>query len=661
MSIKEGDKKKQKSKPQQKKSAKRTDSNHAGKWIWAALAIVLVTTFIIYLRATSFDLLLFWDDNSYITNNDHIKALHWENIRLIFTNFYTSNYQPITMLFYAIEYKIGHGQAFIFHFINILFHLLNTYLVYVFIRKISPKNAMVALITAAFFAVHPMHVESVAWVAERKDVMYSFFFLLSLIIYLKYLESKELKHLAATLILFVLSCLSKSAAVIFPLVLLLIDYYSARRLNWKMAIEKIPFFIISLVFGIVAIYSQKSSGVLQDWAPNMSFIEHLAIVSFSFVSYFFKAFIPVNLSAIYPYPIEIGKTLSAIYFLSILFVGIALFFVWYSRRWGKDILFGFLFFVITIILVLQFIPVGSAIMADRYTYIPYIGIFFIVGKIYERLSTKLSAKNSFQKISLSVLFIFFIGFSIISFGRVKVWENDDTLFSDVIKKYPNCSNAYVNRGNFYNAYYAKKVYVNDKIKSEAYIKKAINDFDNAIKFELIPKNNWRAYFNLGLAKGDLGDIVGAAEDFGNSIELHPDNRYSYLYRGVYFLNYFANNMYVNDKIKREMYIRRSIEDFENSLKLTLNQPEKIQLYKNIGTAKAQLGDYAGAISSYDEIVKIDPNNAEAYVKRSDVRYQIKDYEGALEDCNKAIELNPQDVNSIKNRDIVKAVLENSKK
>ncbi len=661
MKVKENKPKKPQSKLNSQKTAKKSENQNFSKWVWFFLAGIFITTFIIYLKAIGYNLLLYWDDNFYITANDHIKDLNWTTVKLIFSNFYASNYQPLVMLFYAVEYKLGSGQAQIFHFINILFHLLNTYLVFVLVKKIAPKNVFVALITAAFFAVHPMHVESVAWVSERKDVMYSFFFLLGLVSYVKYLDQKTYKRLIITLIFFVLSCLSKSAAVVFPMVMLLIDYYLSRKIDRKMIFEKIPFFLVSLVFGFVALYSQKSSGVLEDWAPKMSFIEHMSVIAFSFCSYIFKAFIPINLSAIYPYPMEIGHTLPVLYYLSLLFVIIILFFVGFSYRWGKDILFGFLFFIITIILVLQFLPVGSAIMADRYTYIPYIGLFIIVGKVFDYFYSKAKNRQAFRKYSLAfLLFLFFI-FSAVSFVRVSVWKNDETLFSDAINKYPNCSIAYVNRGNYYNGYLANQVYKGNTENEIKYINLAIKDFENAIKYELIPKNNWRAYFNLGLAHGNAGDIAGAVEDFNKSIELNADNRYGFLSRGVHYLNYYANNVYINDKAKREFYINKAVSDFESSLALSSSRDEKIVLYKNLGVAKVQLGDYNGAIRFYDKLIDLDPKNADAYVKRSDARYQIKDYQGAFDDCNKAIELDPGNTITVKNREIVRAILESSKK
>jgi len=542
------------------------------RWIWFALAVVIITTFAIYLKAIHFEIFYCWDDNVYIRENNFIKALGWEHIKSIFSTFYFGNYHPFTTLFYAVEYKTGHGDFSIFHFNNILLHLINTVLVFVFVRKISQANPAVALITAAFFAVHPMHVESVAWVSERKDVLYTFFFLLSLIFYSDYLKSQKIKYLLPAFFLFICSCLSKSAAVVLPLVLLLLDYYAGRKISQKMFLEKIPFFIISLIFGIVAIYSQKSSGAIQDMAPDMTFMEHLATISYSFITYLFKAFIPVSLSAYYPYPSGLGSTLPVIYYLSIFIVALLVFFVWYSRKWGKDILFGFMFFVITIILVLQIIPIGATSMAERYTYLPYIGLFFIVGKLYETLSGPVKVRKKMKTSLLIVLALGFIAFSAITNERIKKWENEEILFSDVIAKHPDVGIAYLNRGNYHYSYYANTLFVNDLLKRKTYIEKAARDFESTLKCELSKDNKVKAYFNLGTAKKDLGDYTGAIKDLDSAIKI--DNKY-----------YSA--------------------------------------YNNRGAAKYMVNDYQGAIDDWNKAIEINPALTEAISNRDTLTRILK--------------------------------------
>ena len=637
-------------KPSQKTPDHKADTGYTGKWAWLALAAVAMVTFIIYFRTIGFGYV--WDDDLYILQNNHINDIRWENIKLFFTNFYAGNYQPATILLYAAEHKLFRDSSAFLHVNNILLHAANTFLVFMLIRRISPGNIAVALITAALFAVHPMHVESVAWISGRKDVLYSFFFLLSLIMYSSYLKKQTFTPLALTALFFVLSCLSKSGAVVLPLVMLLLDYYSNREYCRKMLVEKIPFFCISIVFGIAALYSQKSS--IQDMAPVMSVPDHVSVVASSFISYIFKAIVPLNLSAFYPYPPETGHTLPAIYYLSVICVGILLLCVCYSRRSGKDIVFGFLFFTSTIILVLQLIPVGAATMADRYTYIPYIGIFFLIGKLYERTSGHAGSTVNLKAISSMVVIAGFIALSAISYQRTAVWENNATLFTDAINKFPYANFPYFIRGTYYLNSYEKPA--GNEIRNEAYLKMAVSDFGNAIKFTTDPKRKADIYYNLGSAKGSSGDFAGAAGAYDKSIELNPGYGDTYLNRGAVYLNYYANELYAGQTIRRVEYIKKAISDFENALKFNANPNESGGVSYNLGIAKYNLGDYAGTVCDLERVIRVDENNANAYNILGCAKYQLKDYKGALQDFNKLLQLNPRDSNAIKNRDLVTATI-----
>ncbi len=590
MNTKHRNKITQKTKPQQKKPTSKVEKNSISKWVWIALSVVFVTTFIVYFKAIGFGF-LDWDDTTYISNNQDIKNLSWANIKIFFTEFFFANYQPVTLLFYALEHKIGAGNASIYHLNNIILHILNTYLVFVLIKRISPKSNVVALITAAFFAVHPMHVESVAWISERKDVLYSFFFLLSLIMYTDYLNLHKIKYLIYAAIFFVLSCLSKSAAVITPLIMLLFDYYCNRKYNWKMIIEKVPFFTISLIFGIIAIYSQK--GVVRDYTFSLTIFERMSITSYSFINYILKAFVPIHLSAIYPYPIKTGESLPLLYSLAPFGVGLILVLIFQSRKWGKEIVFGFLFFVISIILVLQFFPVGDATMADRYTYIPYIGIFFLVGKLYEYLL--LSNKRSHTKYKSYLFFVLLSGLILFSFSaknRVKIWENEESLFGDVIIKFPTTSLAYNNIGYKQLNVFALKEHKQNPVLKNMYLEKAEYNFTKAIQFA---PTFVLFQLNRGITRFYRGNFKDAIDDINKYISIFLDNAEAYNFKGK---------------------------------------------------AMGSTGDFHEAITNFTHAIKINPKYLEAYGNRSIAKYQIKDLIGTIQDCEDVLKLNPNNENAL---------------
>ncbi len=559
-------KKNQKKKPQSRQHLPIVEKQPVPKWIWIALGVVLLTTLVIYFRTISYDLLTHWDDKSYVTDNEHIKGLKWENIKLFLTEYYAGNYQPVTILMYALEYKFAGTDGTLYHLNNLLLHLLNTILVFLFVRKISPQNAYAALITATFFAVHPMHVESVAWVSERKDVLYTFFFLIALINYSDYVKTQKSKHLILSTIFYVLSCLSKPAAVILPLVLLLMDYYAGRKLSTKILLEKTHFFLLALIFGVVAIKAQGEA--LHDTAA-VPFIQHFSMVTYSFMTYIAKAFVPVSLSAIYPYPSGYGGDLSPLYYLTIPAAGLLLYFVWHSRKWGKDIIFGFLFFVISIILVLQFKRVGGVTMSDRYTYVPYIGIFFILGRLFENHAD--TAKGKLKKYKNLLLAVFMLGFtlfSVLTYLRVQIWENDRTLFSDVIKKYPDCGTPYYLLGDHY---LDQSAIIADSANKEPNLQQSVASYHNALKCPMNKADKVKVYFNKGCAEFMLKNFQAAFEDFDHAVKLDP--RYALA-------------------------------------------------YGNRGTARFQLGDLQGALQDYNKAIELDPQYLDAINNRENVKQML---------------------------------------
>ena len=315
-----------------------------------------------------------WDDTYYVTQNTLIKSLSFEHLKDIFTTSERSLYHPFTMLSFALNYQIAELNPFTYHFTNLLFHLINTFLVFYFIYLISEKQIGTALITAVLFGIHPMHVESVAWVSERKDVLFTCFFLAAASTYWHYISSGKSKTYVFALLLFLASLLSKATAVTLPLVLLLLDYYKGRKLNMQLIIEKIPFFILSIIFGLLTIKYQ-SQGAIGD-LDDFSALERIMFASYGFVMYALKFLLPFNLSAFYPYPAT--ENMPILFKIAPLLAVIMLALAAFSLKKTKVIAFGLTFYAFTVFLTLQFISVGGAVMADRYTYVPYIGLSFII-------------------------------------------------------------------------------------------------------------------------------------------------------------------------------------------------------------------------------------------------------------------------------------------
>ena len=455
-----------------------------------------------------------------------------------------------------------------------------------------------------------------------------------------YLESRKPGHLVLTAVFFLLSCLSKSAAVVLPLVLLLFDYHRGRKPSGRLILEKIPFLVISLVFGFVAIQSQATA--LQRLAPAMSVVDHAAVVSWSLLNYLYKAICPTPLSAFYAYPWQLAAQsgLPAAYYLSVPVVGLVLAVAWYLRRWGTYVLFGFGFFLVTIVLVLQITPVGGAAMADRYTYVPYIGLSFVIGQAAVRLARE---GRAFLRGPMSVAFFSgIVVFSAIAYGRVTIWQNDETVFSDIIRFNP-IGSGYINRATYYQDHYAGKVYSTDPAKKAEYLRKAIADYEAVLMAPLPQSYRFLVCYGLGTARFDLGDYGTAVRYLDEAIGLDPTHARAFFVRGCArgFLRDYTG----------------ALADFDRVIAMS---PRDGVTWFNKGTIKSQMGDDAGAVDDLGRALEIDANYADAYFNRGAARFRLGDHRGALADFDRVVELAPQNGAAVKNRDVIQALVNSTR-
>lgn len=612
-----GKKKHQHIKPVQKPLAEKSKSSVIGSpLIW--LFVICAVTFIIYARSIGYGFIYNWDDAGYILKNEYIKNLSFSGIAEIFSSFYMHNYHPLTTLMYSIEYSLVGENAWLYHLNNIILHLVNIVLVYKLMLLLFKGKQMQSLFVAALFAMHPMHVESVAWVSERKDVLYTMFYLLSLLYYVNYIRSKQMRDLLMTGLFFVLSCMSKSAAVTLPVLMLAFDYLERRQFQIKVIAEKIPFFLVSLLFGILAIMSQDTA--IQDLTPILSFFERLLIVFYGIVLYLVKSILPLQLSAFYPYPLKVDDVLPWYFFVAPLVVIAIAYFIWYSRKWGREVIFGFAFFFITISLVLQLMPVGGAILAERYTYVPYLGLFFALMRPFQTDGTEKRANLKTIGLYKWILICVIILFSFLSFQRVSFWKNGDILFTDVIKKYPLFPYAYNNRGFLYFDYYSLKLFADNPVKKAAFEKKALEDYNMAIQLD---PSYVSAYANRAVLLYNTGNPEPALADFNTLLKLDPDNVDGLLGR--------ANTL------SSLQQFTEAIPDYTAYLQI---KPDDGKAYVWRGIAYARTNVYEEAMLDFDKAISIIPDDYEGYYWKGVVLYNQKNYQEALPFLDKAISLNP---------------------
>ena len=542
-----------------------------------------------------------WDDPNYVLENPYLKINSWKDVvELFFVPNVQANYHPITLLSLAIDYSIDGPNPTVFHTTNLFFHLANAILVYIFVFRLF-KEKKVAFFASLLFAIHPMHVESFAWVSERKDVIYVFFFLIALLQYLSYQKRGNRFNYLACLFFFLLSVLSKGMAVVFPIILLLVDFLRFRKFNIKVLLEKIPFFILSLIFGIIVIKVQGSSGAISNIADS-PFIQTFLVPIYGLFSYLFKFILPLNLSALHPYQMILdGKIPNNIAMAALPLLVLTAVIVKKFRR-NRPVVFGFLFFIAAIFPVLQFMSVGSAIISERYTYLSYIGLFISFGLILNDIYLK-QKPNS--KIGLKIMLVIYIGFLCFQTNsRVKVWNDDESLWSDVIETYPDDYFAYMKRGSFR----AKNG------NSDA----ALADLNTSIS---IFQNDYYSFNNRGMIYLSKRNYELAEKDFSKAIQIDSTLYEAHLNRGLIYLN--TKNYQLAEK------------DFKKSASLA---PSNVLCFLNQALLYERMDSSSLALENFNKVLKLSPRNLEVFKYRGLLFLKNAMYENALQDFNQFLEL-----------------------
>ena len=546
-------------------------------------------------------------------------------------------------------------NPFIFHLSNLVLHIFNTLLVFWLVYLLLGKFE-IGIIASLLFGLSTLHVESVAWISERKDVLYAFFFIFSLVCYVYYLKSNRLKFYFYSLLLFILSLFSKGQAVSLAITLFAIDYLFERKLfDKKSMLEKLPFLLLAFIFGIIAIKAQQAGNAIDD-GDSYTFYKRIGFAGYAFTQYMIKLLVPFQLSAIYPYPDIINKSIPAFYWLFIIPSGFVVYAFFYFQKRSKVVTFSIAFFIINIFLLLQLIPVGSAIWADRYSYIPSIGYYALIAWLIFRVVQNQNTKKVFI---YGLTGIYLIGISYASYERCKVWESSLTLWDDTLKKSPKAVVAWNNRGSikdkdnkhaeairdftnaielkpdythaFYNRGTAKKNLA-EEVKDSALLYSAISDFDYAIKLNHVFVE---ALHNRGLARENLSDyaatqdhrnslLLKALEDYNKTIELNPRYENAILNRGV-----------LKGKLGR---YDDAIADFNTAIQMT---PDSAQAYANRGLARDFKGDLDGALIDYNKAIELKPTFDKAYYNRGLTYRKMKNYQASISDFSMAINLDPK--------------------
>jgi Tfp pilus assembly protein PilF len=545
------------------------------------LFLILITLFV-YLQVVSFEFINY-DTDRYVYENHYVMAgLTKKGIGWAFTTLYASNWHPVTWLSHMLDVELFGLKPGFHHFNNVFFHILNTLLLFWILRRTSGDIWKSGLV-AALFAIHPLHVQSVAWIAERKDVLSTFFGLLAIGSYLRYVKCPKIGRYLPILIFFVLSLMSKPMLVTLPFVLLLIDCWPLKRLNFKMLsysdgnesqmpskvfliVEKIPLFLVSAASCMITLSVQQDGGAVGSLAL---YPLHLRIVNalVSYASYIGKMIWPVNLAVIYPYPG--GFPAWQIWAACLMLSGISLLAIKNSKA-HPCLLVGWLWYLGTLVPVIGLVQAGSQAMADRYTYVPLIGMFIFLVWGLSDLFWRLRVNQFLIGIITTVLLGTLIA---VSWNQVGYWQNSITLFERTID---------------------------------------------------VTENNYMAHNNLGHRLLELEKTDEALQHFAKSIEINSEFEIAHLNLGLAF--------------SRQGKLNQAIKYYTKALQI---KPHYTVAHNNLGNAWYRLDKADKAYEHYVEAIKIDPTYAEAYNNLGAVSIRMGDLKRAIFFFRKALKIKPE--------------------
>jgi len=597
----------------QRQAAPRRAGEPSSPWRFGALAAALfVTVLAVYAGAFRHDFVR-WDDPTYVGENPLVLG---RQAGPLLTAVVARNFHPVTMLSLALNASQPLSPR-PFLVTNVLLHALNTGLVFWLALLLLRRRVLPAFFVALLFAVHPMHVESVAWVSERKDVLYSLFFLSAAIAYWKYLETRRRAWIAVTFGLFLLSCFSKAVAVVFPAVMVLLDYWKRRNILERRALlEKAPFLAASVLFGLIAVDVQAGGdlhGILKPVGERMRalpatnpfpLLQRVAFPAYGHLQYLVKLFVPLRLSAFYRYPASVAESSRPEYAAGIvvLLATVAVFLV-SVRRW-RIVAFGLGWYFATLLPVMQWLPVGEAIMADRYTYLPYFGLFLILVAGVAAAAERLPA----LRVPLwSVCGLFALFLMARTLHQVETWKDTDALWSNVIRNDPRADKAYAARANFRGR--------------EGRVAEALSDLQ--IARGLNPRRG-EVYEDLGNAYGSLGRPDSAVLFFGEALRIDPTLGHTYYNRAIAYLRLGRPREALSDLAQAE----------------SLMPGETASLHFPRGNAFLSLGDDVHAVEEFGRAIEAREGGADAYANRGLARLRLGDKDGAGSDFREALRIDP---------------------
>jgi tetratricopeptide (TPR) repeat protein len=608
--------------------------------------LLIVLTLITYWQVKNYAFINY-DDDKYITENRHvITGLKLDNIKWAFQSTYASNWHPLAWLSLMVDAQLFGLNAGYYHLTNLFLHILNTLLLLFILYKMTGALGRSTLV-AALFALHPLHVESVAWVTERKDVLSMLFMLLTFWAYINYIKKPDYKRYLLIFVAFALGLMSKPMLVTLPFVLLLLDYWPLQRFSPQtekninsaltakkaaaLIYEKIPLFFLTGISITLTIIAQKAEIEFMQSIPAPLRVENALV---AYCGYIFKMIWPVSLGVLYPHSVNIPLwqiSVSAIFLAAV--SGIAI----YTIKKRPYIAVGWFWYLGTMIPVIGLVQVGVQSMADRYTYIPLIGLFIIVAWFLSDVLEKIPYKKYIIATVSAVIVLLLVT---LSWSQLKYWKNSYELFTHTLE---------VTRDN-----YTMHCNLAVLLAGQGDSKAAEFHYLEALKIKPDDKDTNLNFGNLLVRQGRLDEAI---EHYIAVIKSKPSFAEAYNNLGIAYVQHGDRQKAV-EQFSAAVKINPGFLDAQNNLKMALSQKqvkesvstkqsaanEDIGAFSGrmmAGTSLMKKGDLDGAIKHFQEALKIEPENINAHVSMGLVLGYKRNFDGAISHFRAAIKINPR--------------------
>ncbi len=604
-------------------------SNFKTEWILALMLVVITVG--AFGGVIRYDFVNY-DDNKFVTGNTTVRAgITGKSVAWAFCCV-KENWHPLTWLSHLTDVEMYGMNPAGHHFTSLLLHMASTLLLFFFLRSMT-KNSWRSVCVAALFAIHPLHAESVAWVAERKDTLSAFFWMLTLCLYAWYATQKKSRfRYAMVLLAFAGGLMSKSMVVTLPFVLLLLDYWPLRRFEIR---EKIPFFFLAAVIAAVAVIAQRAVGAVQS-LEILSLVDRVGNAIVSCVSYLGKMIWPYQLSCFYVHPgsglprwlVAAGVVLAGITWIA-----------WRERKRFAYGIVGWLWYLGTLVPVLGLVQVGSQGMADRYTYIPSIGIFIAavwgLGDLWDRWRLPRRLQGL---IALAIVLL------LMGVARVQAatWRDSATLFRHALDV---DANNWVARSNLASA-----------LVDRGQFSEALEQYRSA---ETIAPGDANFFISFGYALEKSGDLLGAEDVFRKALTLEPGNAKAHFNLGLVLAKQGKENesAFEKDQARQLDGCYVAIESFNRGndycqagkwddaiaqyLEAIRLNPNNAQFHNNLGIAYARKVKWSEAMGAYEQALQRDPFYVDAHYNQALSLLHLSKKEEAIRALNQALKIDPK--------------------